>query len=83
VFVNIAWGLLNLLPVYPLDGGQATLAILSLKSWATPTRTVHKISIGVAIVGSLVALLLGELYVAAGFAALAGYNVVILSRISR
>jgi Zn-dependent protease len=83
VFVTIAWGLLNLLPIWPLDGGQATLAILTLKSWATPTRLVHKISIAVAVVGSLVALLLGEIYVAAGFAALAGYNIVIFTRIVR
>jgi Zn-dependent protease len=28
IFVNIVWGLLNLLPVYPLDGGQILQAIL-------------------------------------------------------
>lgn len=28
LFVNIAWGLINLLPVYPLDGGQFLYALL-------------------------------------------------------
>ncbi|MBY0588484.1 site-2 protease family protein [bacterium] len=28
LFVNIIWGLLNLLPIYPLDGGQMLQAIL-------------------------------------------------------
>jgi membrane-associated protease RseP (regulator of RpoE activity) len=30
LFVNIAWGLVNLLPIYPLDGGQMLLALLSM-----------------------------------------------------
>jgi Zn-dependent protease len=29
LFVNILWGLLNLVPVYPLDGGQIARALLS------------------------------------------------------
>jgi len=28
LFVNFYWGLVNLLPVYPLDGGQATRAVI-------------------------------------------------------
>ena len=28
VFINIAWGLVNLLPVLPLDGGRISEAIL-------------------------------------------------------
>lgn len=30
LFVNIFWGLINLLPVYPLDGGQVAREILTL-----------------------------------------------------
>src|SRR5205823_4216554 len=30
VYVNIAWGLLNLLPVYPLDGGQISRELFTL-----------------------------------------------------
>lgn len=32
LFVNIFWGLLNLLPVYPLDGGQVARELFSLKN---------------------------------------------------
>jgi len=28
LWVNFYWGLVNLLPIYPLDGGHAALAIL-------------------------------------------------------
>jgi stage IV sporulation protein FB len=30
LFVNIAWGLLNLLPIYPLDGGQIAREVFTL-----------------------------------------------------
>jgi len=30
IFVNVAWGLFNLLPIQPLDGGQATRALVHL-----------------------------------------------------
>jgi Zn-dependent protease len=30
--VNIAWGLLNLLPVYPLDGGQISRELFTLSN---------------------------------------------------
>ena len=30
VFINLYWGLVNLLPIWPLDGGQAAQVLLSL-----------------------------------------------------
>lgn len=49
MFVNVAWGVLNLLPVYPLDGGQVTRELCLMK-WATRgTRVSLKISFGVAL----------------------------------
>lgn len=37
-YVNIAWGLLNLLPIYPLDGGQAARELFTL--WMPPHKGV-------------------------------------------
>ncbi len=38
VFVNIFWSLFNLLPIFPMDGGQALNAVLRMTfpSWAWP-----------------------------------------------
>jgi stage IV sporulation protein FB len=50
MFVNVAWGLLNLLPVYPLDGGQVSRELCMMK-WATRgTRISLKISFATALV---------------------------------
>jgi membrane-associated protease RseP (regulator of RpoE activity) len=46
--INIIWGLLNLLPVWPLDGGQATLVVLSQVSPHHGRRWTHTISLVVA-----------------------------------
>jgi Zn-dependent protease len=78
--VNLGWSLLNLLPVLPLDGGLVTRALLRRSTTARPTRRAHEISIGVAALGAAVALLLGQLFVAAGLGALAAYNGVLLRR---
>lgn len=37
IFINMAWGLLNLLPVYPLDGGQIARELLTLQD---PSRGI-------------------------------------------
>jgi Zn-dependent protease len=31
LWVNIAWGIINLLPVYPLDGGRVAREVLTLR----------------------------------------------------
>jgi Zn-dependent protease len=59
VMVNVGWGLLNLLPVMPLDGGQVLLAALHKANVRDATRRAHQVSIAVAVVGSLFALALG------------------------
>jgi len=49
MFVNIAWGMVNLLPVYPLDGGQATRELCGMK-WGTRGKRISlQISFAVAI----------------------------------
>ncbi len=55
LFATFAWGLLNLMPIYPLDGGQALLAILRAAKVSNADRTVRVISIGVAGVGGVLA----------------------------
>lgn len=37
LFVNIVWGLVNLLPIYPLDGGQVSREVCTLNS---PSRGI-------------------------------------------
>jgi len=48
LFANIFWGLLNLLPVFPLDGGQATAALLQINDPRDGMRKALMLSIGVA-----------------------------------
>jgi membrane-associated protease RseP (regulator of RpoE activity) len=53
LFVNFYWGLMNLLPVYPLDGGQAARALFER---ADPSRGRWRSLIVSAAVGAAVAL---------------------------
>jgi len=62
LWVNLGWGLLNLLPMLPLDGGHV---MRSLYQWLRRTydeRMPLKISIGVGVVLILAALLLGQFF---------------------
>ena len=48
VFVNLAWGLVNLLPVFPLDGGQVAQEVCGALSPRNGVRVALEISVGVA-----------------------------------
>lgn len=48
LWINVFWGVLNLLPVWPLDGGQISGELLSAFSPRTGFRLALQISIGVA-----------------------------------
>ncbi len=48
VRINILWGVLNLLPIWPLDGGQITETVLSQVSPYNGRRWTHTISLVVA-----------------------------------
>ncbi|MCE9567836.1 MAG: site-2 protease family protein [Planctomycetes bacterium] len=48
VFVNLYWGIFNLLPVYPLDGGQVSRELCEGKWRGRGVVTSLKISIGTA-----------------------------------
>jgi stage IV sporulation protein FB len=48
VFINLYWGLLNLLPIWPLDGGQAAQILLTLFDRQRGQRWSHVLSLLVA-----------------------------------
>lgn len=75
VWVNVGWGLINLLPVLPLDGGQVLLATLRKRGTARATLRANQASVAVAAVVAIAAFLLDERLLALGAAALAVHNV--------
>jgi Zn-dependent protease len=48
IFINLLWGLVNLLPLWPLDGGQATQILLSYVDRSQGPRWGHVVSLLVA-----------------------------------
>jgi stage IV sporulation protein FB len=73
-FINLLWGLLNLLPIYPLDGGQMTGVVLSAVKPGEGARWTHMISIGVAGLVALYAAMNRNWFNALFFAYFAGFN---------
>ena len=45
VWINLMWGLVNLLPIWPLDGGQATQVVLSMVDRKQGSRRAHVVSL--------------------------------------
>ncbi len=62
-FVTLIWGGLNLLPILPLDGGNVLVELMP-GSDAQRRRLAAGISIGVAAVVGVLALLAGQIYAA-------------------
>ncbi len=57
IYINIYWSLLNLLPLWPLDGGQLfRLLMLRLAPPAKADKITHLVGAGVAAVGAILAL---------------------------
>jgi stage IV sporulation protein FB len=72
LYVNIFWGLVNLLPVYPLDGGQITQEVLQVLNPRDGLRQSLWLSVIVAaLAGVLVYVKLGQLFPAIFFGYLA------------
>lgn len=63
VFVTLGWGLLNLLPILPLDGGHILAELLPGRP-ETRERLAGIVSVGVAAVAAVLALLAGWLIAA-------------------
>jgi stage IV sporulation protein FB len=69
LWINFWWGVLNLLPIPPLDGGQ--IAQLFVK----PKKRVYQIAVATAVVGAVLGLVWREsLYTAFFFGYLAWRN---------
>jgi membrane-associated protease RseP (regulator of RpoE activity) len=69
--VNLYWGLVNLMPVYPLDGGQATRALLTIHDPFRGVRRALIVSIVAGVVMALYGLLTQSIYFTALFGLLA------------
>jgi Zn-dependent protease len=79
VFVNLWWGLVNLLPILPLDGGQVLRAVLHWKMWGEGERTARVVSVVTAGALALFAFVgLGDEYGGIFFGFFAVHNVMAL-----
>jgi Zn-dependent protease len=56
LFVNVGWGVLNLLPMLPLDGGNVLALVLGSLTGGRGERPARVTSIGVAVLSAVVAL---------------------------
>jgi stage IV sporulation protein FB len=75
IWINLMWGLVNLLPLWPLDGGQATEILLSFVDRRRGPRWAHVVSLLVA--GSLtilVATLTKDMFLSIFFGSFAYIN---------
>lgn len=62
LFINIGWGLLNLIPLHPLDGGQSLQAILELAGVRAAARITSMIGVVIAAAAGVWALQVGSLF---------------------
>jgi Zn-dependent protease len=69
--VNILWGVMNLLPVYPLDGGRIARELFTLKNARSGIVQSLQLSIGAASLIAIYALLKGDLFLCIMFGFLA------------
>ena len=56
LYVNILWGLVNLLPIYPLDGGQIARELFTLRNPRARHHSIAAISVGAAVLVAVYAL---------------------------
>jgi len=71
LFVNFYWGLVNLLPVYPLDGGHAAAAVLERRDPYNGRRNSFLLSALTGAVLAIVGAVTGNLYLILLFGVLA------------
>ncbi len=73
--INILWGLVNLLPIWPLDGGQGAQIVLTQLDHARGRRWVHIISLMVSgMLAVVAALWADQLFLAVFFGVFAFMN---------
>jgi stage IV sporulation protein FB len=84
LFVNIFWGLVNLIPVFPLDGGQIARELLTHRDRQNGMIHTLQLSIGVAIVvAAFMWMVLDQPYAAVMFALLAVNSYLMLQQLGR
>lgn len=49
MWVGLGWGIINLLPILPLDGGNIAITLLRRTRIDEPDRVVRLLSVGTAI----------------------------------
>lgn len=64
LFVTFGFGILNLMPVLPLDGGNAMASVLRRLKGEDGDRTAHQVSVGVCAAGGFVGLATQQYYLA-------------------
>jgi Zn-dependent protease len=75
LFINIAWGVLNLFPIWPLDGGQMTGVVLTMLNRRRGMSWTHVISLVTAGVLALLSLtMLREMFMTLFFGLFAVMN---------
>jgi Zn-dependent protease len=82
IYINLIWGILNLFPLWPLDGGQITTALLSMVSPRNGTRWAHILSLLVAGGLSLWRFSAGDLWMGVWFAYFGVINFQILQSLN-
>ncbi|MBW3614904.1 MAG: rhomboid family intramembrane serine protease [Actinobacteria bacterium] len=64
LFVSFVWGVLNLVPMLPLDGGRVMQSLLDMATRGRGERPALVISVVVGAAGALAAVLVGQVFVA-------------------
>jgi stage IV sporulation protein FB len=87
VWINLMWGLVNLLPIWPLDGGRASEIILSRVNPSQGSRWGHIVSLLLAGILAVLALAISrgarDLFLPVFFAAFAFMNYQMLQAIQQ
>lgn len=81
--VNLGWGVLNLMPVLPLDGGQVLAGLFAARGRPTAPAVIASVVIGAAL--AVVGLVAGQWWLGAlfGFLAVSNANALVKARRQR
>ena len=63
IWVNIVWSLFNLLPLFPLDGGQALLSLLAIFAPKSALPVVHGLGLAGGLALGVAALFYGYIFI--------------------
>lgn len=76
LFANLVWGILNLIPVYPLDGGQVARATCKIFDPHNGLRISLSLSFGVAVLVAVVGFMQSDQFIGIffGFMAYSNYQ---------